>query len=301
MLRITRSFLSQRFANQLASVGHLGLLLLGLELSSGPGWMAILAVIASTSAILWGANYRRSRTVAETPTSRIGSAHQGYVEVIGKARPFGETPLLAPHSRTPCVWYRVRIEERQDNKWRTRGEGRSDASFRLEDGTGSLIVDPERAEVVTDHRRRWVEGTLRYTEWLLIVDTRVYALGEFVTIGGANADLDPRAEVGGLLEDWKREPHALRARFDLDGNGEVDLKEWDLARRAARREISRRHAEIRNQPGSNVLRAPRDGRLFVLSNLDPDLLIARYRRWTAIQLGVAVTAGIACLVLMIGA
>ena len=301
MLRITRSFLSQRFANQLASVGHLGMLLLGLELGSGPGWVAILAVIASTSAILWGANYRRSRTVAETPTSRIGSAHQGYVEVIGKARPFGETPLLAPHSRTPCGWYRVRIEERQDNKWRTRGEGRSDASFRLEDGTGSLIVDPERAEVVTDHRRRWVEGTLRYTEWLLIVDTRVYALGEFVTIGGGNADLDPRAEVGGLLEDWKREPHALRARFDLDGNGEVDLKEWDLARRAARREISRRHAEIRNQPGSNVLRAPRDGRLFVLSNLDPDLLIARYRRWTAIQLGVAVTAGIACLVLMIGA
>ena len=301
MLRITRTFLSQRFANQLASVGHLGLLLLGLELSSGPGWLAILAIIALTSAILWGANYRRSRTVADTPTSRIGSAHQGYVEVIGKARPFGETPLLAPHSRTPCVWYRFRIEERQDNKWRTRGEGRSDASFHLEDGTGTLIVDPERAEVVTDHRRRWVEGTLRYTEWLLILDTRVYALGEFVTIGGSNADLDHRAEVGGLLEDWKREPHALRARFDLDGDGEVDLKEWELARRAARREISRRHAEIRNQPGSNVLRAPRDGRLFVLSNLDPDLLIARYRRWTGIQLGVAVTAGIACLVLMFGA
>ena len=74
MLRITRSFLSQRFANQLASVGHLGMLLLGLELGSGPGWVAILAVIASTSAILWGANYRRSRTVADTPTSRMRKA-----------------------------------------------------------------------------------------------------------------------------------------------------------------------------------------------------------------------------------
>ncbi len=295
---ISRDWLSQRFANQLASAGHVGLLLLGFELKSGPGWLVILAVIALTSAILWGANYRRSRAIADTPTSRIGSAHQGYVELIGKARPFGDTPLIAPHSRTACVWYRFRIEERHDNKWRSRGEGRSDASFRLQDSSGTVLVDPERAEVVTDHKRRWVDGNMRYTEWLLIVDARVYALGEFATVGGGNAELDHRADVGGLLEDWKRDPHTLRARFDLDGDGEIDLREWDLARRAAQREVLRRHADIRSQPGNHVLRAPRDGRLFVLSNLDPGLLIARYRRWTAIQLGIALTAGIACLVLM---
>jgi len=295
---VSRDWLSERFANQLGSLGHLGLLMVGFHLGSGVAWLAILAIIAITSAVLWAANHRRSRAIADTPTSRIGSAHQGYVELVGKARPFGESPLIAPHSRTPCVWYRFRIEERRDNKWHPAGRGRSDDSFRLEDGSGTVVVDPERAEVISDHRRRWIEGDRRYTEWLLIVDARVYALGEFTTLGGAHAQLDHRSDVGGLLEDWKRDAPALRARFDLDGDGAIDLKEWGLARRAAGREVTRRHAEIRSQPGTHLLRAPRDGRLFVLSNLDPDLLIRRYRMWTTVQLGVAVSAGIVCLVLM---
>lgn len=296
---ISRVRLSEGFATQLASVGHVGLLGVGLHLKSAAAWLGVLAAIALTSTALWAANFRRARAVSDTPTSRIGSAHQGYVELVGRARPFGEAPLLSPHSRTPCVWYRFRVEERHDNKWRTRGEGRSDASFRLEDGSGTVLIDPERAEVVTDHTRRWVERDMRYTEWLLIVDTRLYALGEFATLGGGNADLDHRADVGGLLEEWKREPDALRARFDLDGDGEVNLEEWALARRAAQREVVRRHAEIRSQPGTHMLRAPRDGRMFVLSNLEPELLTRRYRRWTLIQLGIALAAASACLVLLL--
>jgi len=295
---IPSGWLSDRFANQAASLGHLGLLMVGFHLQSGAAWLAILAIIAALSALLWWAGYRRARAVADTATSRIASAHQGYVELMGKARPFGEAPLLSPHSRTPCVWYRFLVEERRDNKWHTRGERRSDDPFRLQDGTGTALIDPTRAEVITDHRRRWVEKDLRYTEWLLIVDARVYALGEFATEGGANAHLDHRADVGGLLEDWKRDPQALRARFDMDGDGEIDLKEWELARRAARREVTSRHAEIRSQPGSHVLRAPRDGRLFVISNLDPALLIARYRRLTALQLGIALGAALAFLVML---
>ncbi|MCC7548899.1 MAG: hypothetical protein IT532_14145 [Burkholderiales bacterium] len=295
---ISRTRLWEGFANQLASVGHVGLLGVGLHLKSAEAWLAVLGAIALTSAALWAANFRRARAVSDTPTSRIGSAHQGYVELVGKARPFGEAPLLSPHSRTPCVWYRFRVEERRDNKWYTRGAGRSDASFRLEDGSGTVLIDPERAEVVTDHMRRWVERDMRYTEWLLIMNARVYALGEFATIGGGNADLDHRADVGHLLDGWKREPAALRARFDLDEDGEVSLKEWALARRAAQREVSSRHAGIRSQPGTHVLRAPRDGRMFVLSNLDPGLLARRYRSWTAIQLGIAIVAASGCLILL---
>jgi hypothetical protein len=295
---ISRHSLSQRFANQLASVGHLGLLMIGLHLRNAMVWLAVLAIIALTSAALWAANFRRSRAVADTPTSRIGSAHQGYVELVGKAKPFDHTPMLSPLSQTPCVWFRYRIEERRDNKWQVRGEGRSEASFRLQDDSGTALVDPEGAEVVTDHVRRWVDQDRRLTEWLLIVDARVYALGAFGTLGGGNADLDHRNDMSVLLQDWKREPHTLRQRFDLDQDGEIDLKEWELARKAAGREVTRRHAQIRSQPGMHVLRVPRDGRLFVLSNLDPGLLIARYRRWTAIQLCVALSAAIAALVLL---
>jgi len=295
---ISRDWLSQRFANQLASVGHLGLLMVGYHLMHRMVWLAVLTIIALTSGALWAANHRRARAVANTPTSRIASAHQGYVELVGKARPFDHTPMPSPLSQTPCVWFRYRIEERRNNKWQVCSEGRSEASFRLQDESGTALVDPERAEVVTDHVRRWVDKDRRLSEWLLIVDAHVYALGEFGTLGGGNTDLDHRSDVSALLQDWKREPHTLRQRFDLDQDGEIDLKEWELARKAAGREVTRRHTEIRSQPGMHVLRAPRDGRLFVLSNLDPDLLIARYRRWTAIQLVVALGAAIAVLALL---
>ena len=295
---ISRDSLSQRFANQLASVGHLGLLIIGIHLRNAVVWLAVLAIITLTSGALWAANFRRARAVADTPTSRIASAHQGYVELVGKAKPFDHTPMPSPLSQTPCVWFRYRIEERRDNKWQVRSEGCSETSFRLQDDSGTALVDPEGAEVVTDHVRRWVDADRRFTEWLLIVQARVYALGEFGTQGGGNTELDHRSDVSALLQDWKREPQTLRQRFDLDGDGAIDLKEWELARQAARREVLRRHTEIRSQPGMHVLRAPRDGRLFVLSNLDPGLLIARYRRWTAIQLSVALGAAIAALVLL---
>lgn len=295
---MARDWMAERVANQLASVGHLLLLVIGLHLGSPLAWLCILAVIAILSVLLWAANYRRTRAVADTPTSRIASAHQGYVELVGKARQFDSAPLTGPLSGTPCVWFRYRIEQRQDNRWLLTSEGRSETSFRLDDGSGSVVVDPHRAEVVTDHHRRWRKGDRRYSEWLLLSGIRVYALGEFSTVGGSNAELDHRADVVALLDHWKRDPKTLRRRFDLDRNGEIDLQEWELARRAARREVEQLHAEIRNQPGMHVLRAPRDGRLFVLSNFDPDLLSARYRFWTRIQLCIAALAGSAALVLL---
>lgn len=298
MVVMARDWMAERIANQLASVGHVLLVLMGMQLQSPLAWLCILAMIAILSLLLWAANYRRTRAVADTPTSRIASAHQGYVELVGKALQFDSAPLTGPLSGTPCVWFRYRIEQRQDRRWQVMGEGRSETSFRLDDGSGSVLVDPHRAEVVTDHHRRWRKGDRRYTEWLLLAGTRVYALGEFSTVGGSNAELDHRADLVALLDHWKRDPKALRQRFDLDNNGEIDLQEWELARRAARREVEQLHAEIRSEPGTHVMRAPRDGRLFVLSNFDPELLIARYRRWTYIQLAIAATAGSAALVLL---
>jgi hypothetical protein len=69
--------------------------------------------------------------------------------------------------------------------------------------------------------------------------------------------------------------------------------------RAARREVARRHQEIRSQPGVNVLRAPRDGRLFLLSNFDPQRLERRYGWWTRAQLVIAIGAGAAAFWLMV--
>jgi hypothetical protein len=47
-----------------------------------------------------------------------------------------------------------------------------------------------------------------------------------------------------------------------------------------------------------MLRKPKDGRAFVISNQPPDQLARRYQRWTAIQLVIAVAAGTGLLVLL---
>ena len=114
-----------------------------------------------------------------------------------------------------------------------------------------------------------------------------------------NTQLDAGADLSALLADWKKNQPELKRRFDLDGNGQVGPKEWELAVRAARREISRRQQEIRSQPGVNVVRAPGQGRLFLLSNFGPERLAAPLRLVDACSAGDRLGAGVAALWLMV--
>ncbi len=63
-----------------------------------------------------------------------------------------------------------------------------------------------------------------------------------------------------------------------------------LARSQARREVKRTHNELRTQPGTHVLHQPRDGRLFLISNIDPAQLSRRYALWAWLHLVVFVGA-----------
>ena len=58
-------------------------------------------------------NLRRYQAIADTPTSKIRSASQGYVELSGtieKADSPDIQPLSGPLTGLPCVWYRYSIE-----------------------------------------------------------------------------------------------------------------------------------------------------------------------------------------------
>jgi hypothetical protein len=46
-----------------------------------------------------------------------------------------------------------------------------------------------------------------------------------------------RVDVSDLLSEWKKDPVQPKKRFDLDGNGEIDMQEWELARHAAFRGV----------------------------------------------------------------
>jgi hypothetical protein len=260
--------------------GQLGLGVLGFQIESRSGWLIILPLIAALSLWAWTAMFRRYRAVGDTPTSQVASAAQGYVELCGRALHQPEAKTLAPLSGRECCWYQYRRERRgAKNEWETEEEGESAAAFRLRDGTGACVVDPDDAEVLTTRKQVWTEGDRRLTEWWIADGDPLYALGEFRTLTPAGDAADRKSDIGALLAEWKRDRPQLLQRFDLDRDGEISFKEWTLARAEAKRQVERAHAQLAGAPLLDVVGAPRDGRLYLLSNFDPFRLARRFALW----------------------
>lgn len=278
------------YANLALGGGNLLFLLLGFKLASHTGWQVTLVLIGLTSCWAWYANLKRHRTVADTPTSRIASAPQGYVEIVGRGRqPPGEA-LVSPLSGLPCLWFRYRIERKNGDNWELVESAISHDTFGVDDGSGSLLVDPEGAEILTSRKQVWKAGDYRKTEWTLIEGETVYVVGEHVTLGGPNAVLDKRADLAALLAEWKRDKTTLLTRFDSDRNGEISLEEWERARQAASEEVDRAHLDIRLRDGIHLMRKPAHGRPFLIANREVAALERRFRLWSWAHLGLMLAA-----------
>lgn len=141
-------------------------------------------------------------------------------------------------------------------------------------------------------RTSYPNADTKLVEDLLFGGRVVYVLGEFSTLGGANSVLSVRADVSDLLTRWKADDTELKRRFDLDGNGGIDLHEWEQARRLAIKTIEQQHRDIRKEPGMHMLRAPQDGRLFLISALSPQRLRRRFVLWSFFHLGVGLAAAV---------
>lgn len=272
--------LRREYAQLVTSGAQLLLLFIGFQLESREGWLGCLSAMALVSFFAWLSALYRLRMIRDTPTSKVASAAQGYVELAGRGRPFGDTPLISKLRQLPCLWYRYQVERSSSkDQWETIDSGESTDTFVLRDESGDCVVDPEQAEIVTKHRDQWTEGDHRYTEWKFIDNDSLYAIGEFRT-RSMGVEFDVRTELNALLAEWKRDLPALHARFDLDNNGEIDMKEWMLARQAAKREIDKKKREAHAQPDIHLLVPPRDGKLFLISNLSPEKLSRRYLFWS---------------------
>src|SRR6185369_18061666 len=153
------------YSNHITSAGHLLLLLAAIKIGSPEAWLACLALIAAISFLAWSANLKRNRAIADTPTSRIGSAAQGYAEIYGRACPEAEYLASGKLGSLPCIWYRyVTYRKTADNKWQELARGISDSLFGVDDGSGRVLVDPEHAEVITSHRQTWYDGDYKHVE-----------------------------------------------------------------------------------------------------------------------------------------
>lgn len=257
-----------------------GLLWLAFRLGHGPGVGVSLGLLLGVSLLGWLRALGHGRQITDTPTSRIASAAQGYTELRGRGLPLDGAPLLSPVNGLPVLWYRVvTMRRNSQNKWEHESTVESDASFLLDDASGRVAVDPEEAEMLVRRKDTHIDGDRRITQWCLIRNDPIYVLGDFATLGSVSPDFDMAVQVRELLADWKNDRPTLLARFDLNKDGEVSLEEWELARAQARREVLAVQQEVLAAPEAHVLRKPGDGRLYLISDLDPDRLARRYRLW----------------------
>ena len=238
----------------------------------------------------------RARLVEDTPTALVRSAAQGFVRLEGAAQLMPGEPIIAPLSRLPCVWWRYRIEERRgsDERWQSLETDTSSAHFELADVTGTVLVDPDGAELHGTTSVTWygdspqptagppaLEGfrgfgdDYRYTEERIEADAFIHALGHLTT-ERPGLGLGHDSDVAARLRAWKRDP-AKRAEFDADGNGELDQAEWEQARQAALLETVRTDAAAPHRP-THVLRKPKSGQPFLLGAMAPEELVLRQQR-----------------------
>ncbi|HLW22821.1 MAG TPA: GIDE domain-containing protein [Steroidobacteraceae bacterium] len=295
--------------------------------------LAALAGLALYSLWYTFRAWRENRLVADTPTSRIRSAAQGYVEIIGHGlMPDGrENP--APLSRRPCTWWRYKIEEQggsgRSRRWTAVDRGESEIPFLIDDGTGRCLVDPRGAEVYPAEKDVWYGNTewpevrlpplggvfgkvidallsggrYRYTEYRMRPNETVCALGAYQSISGG---LDrPEEAVAELLRDWKHDQAALLKRFDANHDGVIDAAEWEAARAAARHEVVEKMmtpapaaAAAAGSGGTGgtslgLLSKPADGRAFLLAASDGASLAVRLRRQASVGLAGSLAASAA--------
>ncbi|HXH55430.1 MAG TPA: GIDE domain-containing protein [Gammaproteobacteria bacterium] len=162
---------------------------------------------------------KAARNIEDSPTSKIRSAAQGYVELKGTPQPLSSHSTIGKLTQKPCAWYRYKVEifqtvrtSTQTNAgWRLLDQGISHDSFLLDDGTGECVIQPPGAEIMPTqgiswrgHTRipsppstsflRWLFwdswGSYRYTEYRLEFDAPIYASGMFFTLSST----DPRIQ-----------------------------------------------------------------------------------------------------------
>jgi len=273
----------------------------------GSGGVAAVGFVASFVFL------HHTRLMENMPTSRLRSAAQGYIEVEGDARLMEGPPIIAPLTKARCVWWRFAIDEKRgsgkNRRWVTIESRTSDDCFELDDGTGRCVVDPDGAKVIPSHRQRWYGSSetpdispelgsgwlragfspFRYTEERIHPGNSVYALGAFRTQTGMADAFDEQLDLKDLLNKWRHDKKMM-ALFDVNKDGQVDQKEWDAARRMAKKKVSEVHVQRAVEtPDLHLLARPRDGRPFILSAIPQAQLIRRYRISSA-----------ACLVLAAG-
>lgn len=223
---------------------------------------------------------RRKRLVEDIPTSKIGSAATGIVEIKGRAR--RKYDLLDPIFKTPCIYYSYREEywwqqffypvtgghRRGTFLWLgilnhlyCRKRSSRPVPFWIEDETGRITVDPAGAVFKVKK--------IREPNTEIIQDgKRIYVLGYARPVRRGNKTRDRYMEE---LRALKRDSERMTG-YDLDKNGRIDEKEWEMARRDIKEKVLAKAPEAGSLPEEElVVGAPPNGGPFVIADSEEQL------------------------------
>lgn len=257
----------------------------------------------------WYACFRSlkvARLIEDTPTSKIRSAPQGYIEIIGQSENGSDgEPLQAKLTGTRCVWYSFEIEKYQSSgkhsSWRTIEKGASKNPIVINDGSGRCFVHPDRADVTTNLKQVWYGNSryptsqtssrlfsrrYRYTEKRIHAGQRLYALGHFETLHPPSTAEQSKAAMNALINQWKQDYDTLVEKYDRDGSGDIDLREWEQVRADAQAEARQQVRDNYDHTLLNVMSySPVRRQPFVIATSEPAALSKRYR-WQFIGFGI---------------
>ncbi|MCU7906760.1 MAG: hypothetical protein KZQ76_13130 [Candidatus Thiodiazotropha sp. (ex Epidulcina cf. delphinae)] len=274
-------------------------------------WTTLLTLMSLLALYFAFRSIHRARLIEDTPTSRIRSAPQGYVELIGVAAMMPGEPIIAPLSGIPCCWWRYKIERKGDKGRRTVRTDKSDSLFLIQDATGECILDPEGAGITPSEKSIWYGpnatptggpdkgtgtthntfnrfglrisinttfgGDYRYSEETIIPGDPLYAIGLFSSIGEMDRKAMRDDMIKGRLRQWKADHAVLLERFDRNSDGRIDIDEWGSARRTAEREVTREQMQEGQQPLHTLSSTGSSRRPLLISTKEEFDLVRRHR------------------------
>ena len=274
--------------------------------SAGHFWIWTLVATCIAFACGYGLFYfmRRARIIEDTPTSKIRSAPQGYVEIIGQIKYFANEAVIAPLTKLPCAWYHFKIEKKETvhtgksshTRWNTIEEATSNKVFVCIDDSGQCVIDPRAAEVHVNDEDTWYGDTkwpqsliptkksifssndYRYQEQRLLENEQLYAIGLFKSIDPNKAHGDVSDEVRAILKVWKTDQKTLLERYDTNQDGQIDLKEWETVRQAAMQQAYQQRLSRADRPAMHVLGKTDDFRRpYILSVKPPENMTKKFK------------------------
>lgn len=263
-------------------------------------WAAYLGLVSFFFLYWFFTCYRRLRLLEDTPTAPIGTAPQGYIEIVGRAENLPEATVTAPLSKDPCVWYRYSVEERRrsgrNTHWVTIDSGESAAGFLVRDDTGAAVVLPAGADVFPTVDRTWGSGGLwtdapppagwgnrlfvgfhryKFHEEYLPLQGPVHVAGWFETV---QPHRSLETDVNNALKDIKKDAAKMNALADHNRDGRVDPEEWDALRARVRADLAELNARRPEIPAVHTMMVPVDDSLPFLISGEGEQRAGRYYR-----------------------